>query len=139
MKPYMWALLSTIIWGCAPILEKMGLAKVAVWPGLFYRCVGVMLGFALIVMFRFHEVKSAWQEPPSGWYYLIAGGFLASIIGQIFFYNALKGGEASRMIPLAATYPLVSFVLGIFLLKETITLAKVGGVVLVMAGVMLLK
>ena len=70
--------------------------------------------------------------------YLNASGEILSG-GQIFFYNALKLGEASRVVPLGATYPLISFILAVFLLGEKFTLAKLGGIILVLSGIFLLK
>ncbi len=139
MKPYYWAILTALTWGLAPILEKLGLAKIPVWPGLFFRTMGVFVGCFLLVLFKFDEIKQGICSLPSGWYYLLAGGLCASIVGQIFFYNALKTGEASKMIPLAGAYPLLSFILGLIVFKEHLTLAKALGVGCVVLGVFLLR
>ncbi len=139
MKPFYWALGAAFIWGCAPILEKLGLAKAPVFAGLFYRSLGVVIGAFLLLIFKFTLIKESLMVPPQGWGLLIAGGFLASIVGQIFFYHALKDGEASLVVPLAASYPLVAFILGTIFLGEKVTLAKLSGMLLVVAGVFLLK
>ena len=139
MKPYYWALLSAVAWGCAPIFEKLGLMKVPVFAGLFYRCLGVVIGLLILILFKFEIFKESIVHIPQGWWYLAAGGFLASIIGQIFFYHALKDGEASLVVPLAASYPLISFILGILFLGEKITLAKSMGLVFILLGMILLK
>ena len=70
---------------------------------------------------------------------VLLGGFLASVVGQVFFYHALKTGESSKVVPLAATYPLVSFILGVILLGEKVTFAKTGGIIFILLGVFLLK
>ena len=139
IKPFFWALLAALTWGCVPILEKLGLAKIPVFAGLFYRCIGVMLGFGLLLLFKFNIIKDSFGGMSYSWIYLIAGGFLASFVGQIFFYHALKSGEASRVTPLAATFPLITFVLGVLFLGEKITLSKVIGMLCVIAGVLFLK
>ena len=139
MKPYYWALLSALTWGCAPIFEKLGLAKVPVFMGIYYRCLGVVLGAVLLMIFKFDIFKESIVHVPQGWWYLVIGGFLASIIGQIFFYHALKDGEASMVVPVGAAYPLIAFILGIIFLGEKITLAKSLGLVFILVGVFLLK
>ena len=139
MKPYMWAILTAVTWGCVPIIEKMGLVRVPVWVGLFYRCLGVIVGIILLMVFRFDEIRKAVMDVPSGWHYLLIGGFLASIVGQVFFYFALRSGETSTVTPIAAAYPLMTFVLGVILLKEGVTLTKLAGVFFVILGVVLLK
>ena len=139
MKPYFWALLAALAWGCAPIFEKLGLSKIPVFNGLFYRCLGVFLGALVLMLFKFDTFKETISHAPSGWLYLVIGGFMASIIGQIFFYHALKDGEASLVVPLGAAYPLIAFILGIIFLGEKVTLAKSFGLVFVLLGVFLLK
>ncbi len=139
MTPFYWALGAACVWGFAPILEKIGLAKIAPFPGLFWRSLGVMVGALVLLVLRFAEIKPALAVPPSGWGWVFAGGMLASIVGQIFFYHALKGGEASMAVPVGASYPLIAFVLGILVLGEKFTFAKLGGVGFVMLGVFLLK
>ncbi len=139
MKPFYWALGAAFIWGCAPILEKLGLAKAPVFAGLFFRSMGVVIGTGLLLVFKFGVIKESLVSPPQGWGLLIAGGFLASILGQICFYHALKDGEASLVVPLAASYPLIAFMLGTIFLGEKITLAKLSGMLLVVLGVFFLK
>ena len=43
------------------------------------------------------------------------------------------------MVPIGASYPLIAFVLGVLFWKEPLTLHKTMGVLLVMAGIYLLK
>ena len=139
MKPYLWALLAAFCWGFVPIIEKLGLAKMPVWAGVFYRCLGVSLGLVFLTVLNYSEIKKAVLEVPSGWYYVMIGGFLASVVGQILFYNALKTGEASKVVPVGAAYPLISFFLGIIIFKESFTLAKLAGLFFIVLGVILLK
>ncbi|HOW36605.1 MAG TPA: EamA family transporter [Candidatus Omnitrophota bacterium] len=139
MKPFYWALLASLIWGCVPALEKLGLAKVPAMAGLFYRCLGVLIGIVLLLFFQFGSIKESFFTGKSGLLYLMAGGFLASILGQVFFYQGLKTGEASTIVPVAASYPIVSFLIGTLFLGEPLTLAKAGGVLFVVLGVVLLK
>ena len=139
MKPFYWAILAAIAWGCAPILEKLGLSKIPVFTGLVFRSIGVLVGAIILILFQLQTVKEAFLKLPQGWGLLVLGGLVASIIGQIFFYHGLKNGEASLMVPLAASYPLISFILGVVFLGEQVSLAKISGLLLIIAGVFLLK
>ena len=139
MKPFFWALLTMITWGIVPIFEKLGLIKVPIWAGLFYRSMGVVIGVLILTFFKLDEIKQALISPPSGWYFLLIGGLMASIVGQIFFYHALKLGEVSRMTVIAGAYPLISFMLGILILKEKVTLAKISGLIFILLGLILLR
>ncbi|MFC1703814.1 EamA family transporter [Candidatus Omnitrophota bacterium] len=139
MKAFYWALLTALVWGMVPLLEKIGLGKTTVLTGMVLRCAGVLLGLIFLMVFKLDAVKSAFSVRPQTAVCIIAGGLLASVIGQIFFYKALKLGDVSRVVPVAAAYPLVSFVLALIFLSEKLTMAKVSGVVLVCMGIVLLK
>ncbi len=56
----------------------------------------------------------------------------------ILLYVALGNGEASKIIPISAAYPAVTLLLAGLFLSETVTLAKLGGLALVLGGVVLL-
>ena len=139
MKPYYWALLAALTWGCVPLLEKLGLMKMPVFAGLFYRCLGVVVGMIILFVVRSEEIKYSFSMSSMGWLFLVAGGFLASVIGQIFFYSALKDGEISQVVTIGASYPLISFLLGVLFLGEKLTIGKLGGLGFVVLGVLLLK
>ena len=139
MNPFYWALGAALIWGCVPLIEKFGLMKIDPYTGLIYRCLGVAVGLIVLPLWKTEAIQWPFPEKSLGMICLMMGGFLASVVGQIFFYNALKTGEASRVVPLAGAYPLVSFILGVILLGEKLTLAKLGGIGFVLMGVFLLK
>jgi bacterial/archaeal transporter family protein len=139
MKPFYFAILAAIVWGIAPIMEKTGLANVAPLSGVAIRSLGVLIGTSVLFMFNTGLLKSVLKADPKALIFLVAGGVLASILGQIFFYNALKQGEVSKMVPIAATYPLVSFLLGLLFFGESFTIAKGLGIGFVILGVFLLR
>jgi transporter family protein len=108
--------------------------------GVLVRTLGVVFGALFLLPFIWRSVGPRLAELPlRNWFYLCMGGFLASIVGQTFFYRALKFGEISRVVPIGASYPLIAFVLGLVLWKEPFTAGKTLGVVLVMAGLYLLR
>jgi len=138
MNAFWWALVAAGIWGVVPLLEKMGLSKADPIAGLFYRCLGVMIGLIMLVCFMIKpsQIKSVDLRSAL---YLIAGGLLASFVAQIAFYNALKLGEVSRVVPLSGSYPFLTFILGVVVLGESITPVKIMGVILIIAGMWVLK
>lgn len=139
MKAYLFALITACIWGIVPIMERMGLTKIQVLPGLLIRSCGVIVGAILLIIFRTQTLKAALATDTKTFLYLFGGGILASFFGQFFFYQALKNGQASKVVPLAATYPLITFLIAVFFLHEQVTFQKVMGMLLVISGVLLLK
>ena len=138
MSAFAWAALAALIWGVVPLFEKLGLAHTKPLAGLFYRCVGVVIGFVVLTLFMVkpHELRSVGLRSAL---LLALGGFLASFVAQICFYNGLKLGEMSRVVPISASYPFITFAIGVLLLGESLSLLKFGGVLLVVAGVWLIK
>ncbi|MFZ5801627.1 MAG: EamA family transporter [Candidatus Omnitrophota bacterium] len=138
MSAFLWSILAAVIWGLVPILEKAGLVNVRPLAGLFYRCFGVVIGVILLGLFmvkpediRAVEVRSV--------VLLILSGFLASFVAQICFYNGLKLGDVSKVVPISGSYPLIAFLLGVLFLGESLSVWKIAGAVLVIAGIWLLK
>lgn len=138
MTSFYWAALAAFVWGIVPIFEKAGLVRVAPMAGLFYRCTGVLLGLIILILFvvKPEEIRSVDMRSA---FLLVAGGFLASFIAQIFFYNALKGGSVSTVVPLSGSYPLIAFILGVLLLGESFSIPKLIGMLLVVAGIWFLR
>jgi len=139
MKAFYFALMTAVVWGIVPILEKMGVARIAPLAGVFIRSCGVVIGISIMAIFNNQAVRIALKADPRTIFLLVLGGFMASIVGQIFFYNALKIGEASKVVPIAGIYPLVAFLLGVIFLGESFTFMKATGVTFVIIGLFLLR
>ncbi|MBU0549809.1 MAG: EamA family transporter [Candidatus Omnitrophica bacterium] len=138
MNAFIWALLAASIWGIVPLLEKLGLAKVEPLVGVFYRSLGVVVGLLLLgaFMLKPQQIKAIDLRSAG---FLILGGFLASILAQICFYNSLKIGEVSRVVPISGSYPLIAFMLGMLILGESVSLIKAAGALLIVLGIWALK
>ena len=119
-------------------LKQVGLGRNDPTIGVFARSFGVLAG-----MVFFGLLWSPWQAlgqlGARSFLLLAFAGFLASFVGQLAFYQALKIGQLSSVTPLAGTYPLVAALLGWWLLREPMTAARLGGVLCVVVGVWLLS
>ncbi len=138
MNAYFLAILTSLIWGVVPILEKIGLQKAPPIAGLALRSAGVSVGLICLLFFY-----SPWAElakmPAKTIILLVLSGLLASFIAQFVFYHALKIGDVSRVVPISGTYPLIAFILGVLILGEKLTILKGIGVIFVVIGAFLLK
>jgi len=139
MSAFYWAVLTAFIWGLVPVLEKLGVARINPVSGVLLRSLGVILGVMVFVLVRSYYLAEALKAEWKTIAFLASGGLLASFVGQMCFYHALKSGEVSKVVPIAGAYPLVSFLTGIIFLSEAITLTKVVGVLLILAGILLLR
>lgn len=138
MNAFYWAVIAACLWGVVPLFEKVGLSKVDPMVGLFYRCIGVLIGILILGLFVLKpaQIKSADLRSAT---FLILGGFIASFVAQIAFYYALKSGDVSKVVPISGSYPFISFLLAILLLGEHFTPFKLVGVILVIIGIWTLK
>ena len=138
MTAFLWALLTAGIWGVVPLMEKIGLAGGSPTVAVVIRSFGVVAGLLVF----------GWTLAPAqalrgvSWLsvvLLMGGGFLASFVGQLAFYHALRSGAVSQVTPVAGAYPLVAALLGWWVLREPFTLPRLLGVVCIVAGVFLLR
>jgi bacterial/archaeal transporter family protein len=61
-----------------------------------------------------------------------------AIASLVLLYVALGTGEASKVVPVSAAYPAVTLILAAIFLSEALTAGRVAGMLLVVAGVVVL-
>ena len=130
--------MAALVWGIVPLIEKLGLGGGNPVVAVFARTIGVTVGM-VVVGFWLSPWKALSELSVRSFALLAFGGFLASFIGQMAFYQALKGGKISQVTPLAGTYPLVAALLGWWVLREPFTMPRLVGVVFVVLGVWFLR
>ena len=144
MREFLLAIFTAFIWGIVPIIEKIGLSSKSAEPvaAVVYRTAGSFvfaMGALVFILFSSGSLNSIKNMDVKSILILAFAGGLASVFGQIFFYMALKSGNASVVTPVAGAFPLVTFIFGVLLLGEAITLPKVIGILLIVSGVIFLK
>jgi transporter family protein len=151
MKQLILAMCAAFFWGTAPILEKVGLAGMSPLTAVITRCVAVV-AFGLLFAGIIHQ-PWVMSEQLSGLRsavgisaltgksvaLLVVSGILSAFIGQMFYFSALRAGNASTVVPIASTYPLVVLILSLVFLKETVTITKAAGVLLIICGIWLIR
>ncbi len=139
LSSFTFALLTALLWGLAPILEKIGLkGNVGPLTGVIIRSFSVSI-VAFFTLLFLKRVPALFQSNLRDVIFIIAGGIVASFIGQWTYYTALKHGSASMVVPVAAIYPLVALILSIIFLHEALTWTRVLGIVFVVFGIVLIK
>lgn len=97
------------------------------WTGLGYVCVTAFLLVSGQARLGFvHDTSWA-----------VLSGVMA-IGGLVALYLALTTGEASKVVPISAAYPAVTVLLSAAALSESVSLARAGGMALVVGGVIVL-
>jgi transporter family protein len=129
---------TTLLWGATPIIEKVGLRKVDPLIGVTIRSAIVTAGL-FIVTFLLGKGKSLLEVDGKSLLLFGASGMMAGLLGMWTYYAALKMGATSKIVPIAASYPLVTALLSVLILREGVTLPRVFGTALIVIGIWFVK
>ncbi len=129
---------TTLLWGSTPILEKIGLAKVDPLIGVTIRSAIVTAGLFLLT-FLLGKGRGLIELDGKSVLLFGASGMMAGLLGMWTYYAALKMEATSKIVPIAACYPLVTALLSVVVLKEGVTLHRIIGTTLIVSGIWLVK
>jgi transporter family protein len=129
---------TAVLWGATPILEKVGLAKLDPLIGVTLRSLIVTAGL-LILTLVLGKGRDLLAVDGKSFLIFGASGMMAGLLGMLTYYTALKMEATSKIVPIAACYPLVTALLSVLILKEGLTLPRVIGTALIVSGVWLVK
>ena len=131
-------ILTAILWGSSPILEKTGLRNTSPLIALTIRSVGVAV-ILLIMLSCMGKLKELFSVEGKTVILFTISGIMAGLLGMWTYFGALKAGATSKIVPIAASYPLITVLLSILILKEGVTLVRLLGTLLIIAGIWLVK
>ena len=129
---------TTLLWGTTPILEKIGLARVDPLMGVTIRSAVVTAGL-IILTFLLGKGKALIELDGKSVLLFGASGVMAGLLGMWTYYTALKMEATSKIVPIAACYPLVTALLSALVLKEGATPHRIIGTALIVFGIWLVK
>ncbi len=138
MKPQLFALLTAIAWGVGGYFEKKGLHLGNLSPQ-----VGITIRTAVALVILGIVSYPEWKQIPSAGskaliYMVIGGGIVAGSVGMLCYYLAIKGAPLGKVMPIAFTSPLFGVLMGLWLGGEPLTLKTMLGMVLTVAGIIIL-
>ena len=131
-------IVTTLLWGATPIFEKTGLAKVDPLIGVAIRSAIVTAGL-LLLTFLLGKGRALIELEGKTIFLFGASGMMAGLLGMWTYYGALKMEATSKIVPIAACYPLVTALLSVLVLKEGVTFYRVVGTALIVSGIWLVK
>lgn len=131
----LYSLAYVLMVGANGFLTKWALRTVP-WPTLM---ISATLAYGLLVGYSssrgwVHFPELTWQ---SGLAVAVVGAIMAgSFLAMVL---ALERADASQVVPVSAGYPVVTLLLAFWFLSEPITVPRVVGALLVVAGVILVS
>ena len=131
-----YALIAGILWGVGPLLLKKGMTLSNVSTAtLTMQIVSVLtLSAATGIRGEFHfaELSLAAFWP------FIAAGAVGASFGKIFYYYGIDTVGVSKSVSIKNSSPILTTILAVVILGERVTLPLAAGVVLIVAGIILL-
>ncbi|MFO0996477.1 MAG: EamA family transporter [Alphaproteobacteria bacterium] len=122
-----------VLWGLWGFFGKLALSRAMPATSVFLAeiATGAIVGVLALALFARNGAILPWQAPVNFWG-ILSG--LVMAIGLLLFYVVLDIGQAVVIVPLTATYPLVTVALSLLFMGERPTTTQWIGLVLVVAG-----
>jgi len=134
----LFLVITAFLWGATPVLEKMGLGKTDPLTGVTIRSVAVTLAL-IIYLFFTGKFTQVFRADAKTIIIFSITGLMAGLVGMLTYFFALKKGATSQIVPIAATYPLVTVILSAALLGEHVTPLRLFGTLLIISGIWLVQ
>ncbi len=143
MKPELMALFTGLCWALGSFFGKKGLHLASLDPhvGLIIRLVVSSIVVTLIALPKLGQLGHALtlDGGKKGLLNLfIFEGLLAGSLGMIFFYNAIKQGQLTKIMPLAFATPVWGFILGWLVGGEQLNVVTTVGAGFAIVGILIL-
>lgn len=136
MTWYVAASLSAIFAALTAIFAKIGIKNVDSNLATAVRTSVILLITWGIVIYQKHLPQLS-QIDKHSWIFLILSA-VATGASWLFYFYALKVGEASKVVPIDKLSLVLTIVFAAFLLKEKITLQVAAGAILMTIGTLLI-
>jgi bacterial/archaeal transporter family protein len=138
MKLMMYLFLTTLFWGMAAIFDKLALGKTSPITGMMIRQF-ILTGLLFAVGVVSGRLGSIGTLDGRTIFFFGLSGICGGAAGLWTYYHALRLGGASLVVPITATYPLITVLLSWLILHEGLTVQRVIGTALIVLGVWLVK
>ncbi|NLK77356.1 MAG: EamA family transporter [Clostridiales bacterium] len=138
-KDYRWliyAILSAVFASATSILGKLGMEGIPSNYGTAVRT-GVVLVMAWVVVFLQKKQSKVKEVGKTSWIFLILSGVTTGM-SWLCYYRALQEGPASIVVPIDKLSILITILFARVFLKERLTKKAVVGLVLLVAGTLVL-
>ncbi len=134
MKGELLALIAALLWGIAPIFDKIVVSSGASpYTANLVRALGAIAFLALAVVIRGGLEVLSFRNVML----LLIAGAIGGGLAMILYFTALRFATASRVVPLTSIYPLFTVLFSAVVLGERLSLRVVVGTALIVIGVAL--
>jgi transporter family protein len=134
---YFMAIIAMVCWGIAPIFAKIGLNNVNPVAGIVLR---TMISAGMVITWigvsgSLEHIKSV---PLGAWGLIAIEALLATVVGDLAYYTAVKSLDVSLVAIIMSTSPLITMACAALFLGEPITIWRVVGAGYIVFGMILI-
>jgi len=129
------ALAAVICWGLWAFFNKLAVEKIGVQAAL-WNAVIILIGITLYLAFT-HQLFPIKQDTTGIMFAVFAG--IATTAASIIFYILLSKNPAGFVVTITSLFPVVTLILSMIFLKETLTIQKIIGFILAFGAIFLLN
>lgn len=136
--PWMWlSLLTVLLWGIWGLESKIIVDRISPWMNQVLFAFGLLP--PIVWMLFSKNLRRKRGSAARGVNYALLTGILGATGNLAFFVALARGGQASVVTPIVGLAPLITVVLALVLLRESINRAQVFGLVLALISIYLLS
>ena len=130
--------LCILLWGVSSFLNRLSVERMP--PLLMQVIVGSVFFFYIPVALKLTGVNNPLNYKWSAYSVILTViATLCSISANVLLYTSIKGSNSSgSSTMMVSLYPIVTFILSIFILHEQFSIMKIIGVVVMLAGAYLM-
>ncbi|MDD5021162.1 MAG: EamA family transporter [Endomicrobiaceae bacterium] len=128
--------LTIFFWGFAPVFDKIALKTVSPLIAIAVRMMWSAFVMILFVLFA-DKTETIINLPFKNISFLFVSASV-SLLGYMFYFRALSKGNASKVVPAVATFPLVTAIIAFSLMGDPFSAQKLSAIILIVSGIILL-
>jgi len=121
-----------VLWGLWAFIPKITVRYISPKSALVYEVLGAILVASIV----FYSLEFRPDMHPTGIALGVATGLLG-FLGALCYLYAVSKGPVSLIVTLTALYPVISILLAVFFLHESITLRQGVGILFALAAMFL--
>jgi transporter family protein len=133
MNTIVYALIAFFAWGIGITCEAIAARRI---DSKSFTLWGFILGFIISSLYIPFALPDLTNITPSLFVLCVVIGFLI-IIGSLFYYEALKIGNPPLVGTIGSSFPLVTVMISVLLLKESVTVSEICIILCIFFGLIL--
>lgn len=130
-----YALIALFLWGITGVTQKLSTNNISSQLSFLW-FIFAMLTIAFVVLWT---VPIQWHMQPKVFWLGVLGGALNGLGALTSFVAFEKGGKASIVVPICYLFPIVTVLLAVTVLHESLTRVQVVGVITALVAAVLLS